>query len=87
MAIHPTGHYQHAYSFIKCNDPNFKKWALLTENYLLAVGDSDSFGFISGGARYMGRKLAIDFGGFIPVTSEIERLFVLPWLGITVPFK
>ena len=64
-----------------------KKWALLTENYLLAVGDSDSFGFISGGARYMGRKLAIDFGGFIPVTSEIERLFVLPWLGITVPFK
>ncbi|MBK7358718.1 MAG: hypothetical protein IPI45_08630 [Saprospiraceae bacterium] len=64
-----------------------KKWALLTENYLLAVGDSDSFGFISGGARYMGRKLAIDFGGFIPVTSEIDQLFVLPWLGITVPFK
>lgn len=64
-----------------------KKWAILTENYLLAVGDSDSFGFISGGARYMGRKLAIDFGGFIPITSELERLFVLPWLGITVPFK
>lgn len=26
----------------------------------------------------MGRKLAIDFGGFIPVTSEIDQLFVLP---------
>ena len=64
-----------------------KKWAFLTENYLLAVGDSDSFGFISGGARYMGKKLAIDFGGFIPVTSGLERLFVLPWLGITAPFN
>lgn len=61
-----------------------KNWAFVTENYFLTF---DSFGaLISGGARYMGKRLAIDFGGFIPIFSDQDRLLILPWLSISVPF-
>ena len=61
-----------------------KNWAFVTENYFLTI---DSFGaLISGGARYMGKRLAIDFGGFIPIFSGQDGLLVLPWLSISVPF-
>ena len=61
-----------------------KNWAFVTENYFLTL---DSFGaLISGGARYMGKRLAIDFGGFLPLTSDQDNFFILPWLSISVPF-
>ena len=61
-----------------------KNWAFVTENYFLTF---DSFGaLISGGARYIGKRLAIDFGGFIPIFSDQDRLLILPWLSISVPF-
>lgn len=61
-----------------------KNWAFVTENYLLTF---EEFGaLISGGARYMGKRLAIDMGGFIPVFPGIDRIFVAPWLSISVPF-
>ena len=41
---------------------------------------------ISGGGRYVFKKLALDFGGFLPVAEGIDRIIVLPWLGINVPF-
>ncbi|MBP6186005.1 MAG: hypothetical protein KA479_13770 [Saprospiraceae bacterium] len=63
-----------------------KKWAILTENYLISAGEQTTFGLISGGARYMGRRLAIDFGGIIPV-GGFDFFVVIPWLGIAVPFK
>lgn len=62
-----------------------RKWVLVTENYLV-VQDDFFIGFLSGGARFMTRKLAIDFGLFAPITSGQDFFFALPWLGISVPF-
>lgn len=65
-----------------------KRWVFLTENYMLAVGnDAGLFGFISAGARYMGKTVALDFGGIVPYGGDIDLLIAVPWLGITVPFK
>lgn len=62
-----------------------KKWALITENYFIF---SEGEGFVLGsfGARYMAKRLAIDFGGFLPLSAEVGTTIVLPWLGINVPF-
>jgi len=65
-----------------------KRWVFLTENYMLAVGNDDGLlGFISAGARYMGKSIALDFGGVMPYGGGIDFLIAVPWLGITVPFK
>jgi hypothetical protein len=61
-----------------------KNWAIVTENYFFSL---DEFGLlISGGARYMGKRMAMDFGGFIPIFPGIGSLYVLPWLSVSVPF-
>lgn len=61
-----------------------KNWAFVSENYFFTF---DEFGaLVSGGARYMGKRMALDFGGFIPLFPEIGGLYVLPWLSISVPF-
>jgi len=62
-----------------------RKWVLVTENYLL-VADGAAGGFISGGARYMTRYLAIDFGLFAPIVPDQDFFIALPWLGLAVPF-
>jgi len=61
-----------------------KNWAFVTENYFFTF---DEFGaLISGGARYMGKRMALDFGGFIPIFPDIDGLYILPWLSVSVPF-
>ena len=59
-----------------------KNWALVTENYVFSFDGVTTI--ISGGARYMGKRLAIDFGGIIP--AEGDEFYMAPWLSITVPF-
>ena len=60
------------------------RWYLLTENYLIGLED-EPLAIISFGARYVTRKLGVDFGLFIPIQSDVS--FVAgPWLGINVPF-
>lgn len=61
-----------------------KNWAFVSENYFFTF---DEFGaLISGGARYMGKRMALDFGGFIPVFADVDGLYVIPWLSVSVPF-
>ncbi len=62
-----------------------KKWAFVTENYLFSTG-YESLGIISAGGRYMGKRLAIDMGGFIPIATDQDFYAMLPWLSISVPF-
>ena len=54
---------------------------LLTENYFLKTSDA-TVSIISFGARSTGKRLAIDYGLWIPL-GELTKI---PWLGITVPF-
>lgn len=61
-----------------------KNWAFITENYFFTF---EEFGaVISGGARYMGKRMALDFGGFVPVFSDLDATLILPWLSVSVPF-
>lgn len=61
-----------------------KKFALLTENYLFDAGD-ETFVLLSFGGRFIGRRVAIDAGLFIPTQTDGEVIGI-PWLGVNVPF-
>lgn len=62
-----------------------KNGYLLTENYLIDAGE-ETLVMLSFGGRRMIRKFGLDFGLFIPVTSELDTFVALPWLGFSVPF-
>jgi hypothetical protein len=61
------------------------RWYLLTENYYIGISE-DPLAVISIGARYVTRRLGIDFGLFIPFQSDMGGFVAGPWLGINVPF-
>ena len=56
---------------------------LLTENYYIGFGD-DKLALLSFGGRRIIKKISLDFGGIIPITTDIPFI-VIPWLGITIP--
>ena len=60
-----------------------KKFALMTENYIFDTGE-ENFILLSFGGRFIGRRVAIDGGLFVPAVED--GLFAVPWLGVNVPF-
>ena len=60
-------------------------WYFISENYHIGF-DGESGGMISGGARWIIKRAALDFGLFIPVGTDTGTFIALPWLGFTVPF-
>jgi hypothetical protein len=60
------------------------RWYFISENYYAGFGN-DGGGAISGGARWIIKKAALDFGLFIPLGTGIEFVGI-PWLGFTIPF-
>lgn len=60
-----------------------KKGYFLTENYLIST-EWETIGILSAGGRYVQKKMAIDYGLFLPV--NVGEFFAIPWLGITLPF-
>ncbi len=71
-------------SYIRRGKP---KWAFLTENYFISAGE-EAVVILSGGARYIGKKISIDFGALtLLAITESQGFFpVIPWLSIAVPF-
>jgi hypothetical protein len=59
-------------------------WYLISENYY-AASDGESAGILSGGARWIIKKAALDFGLFVPV-GNVGAFVGIPWLGFTIPF-
>lgn len=58
---------------------------LMTENYYITIED-EYLVLLSGGYRYMAKKVAIDFGLYIPFGPEMDGFIGLPIVGITIPF-
>ncbi|HQW54567.1 MAG TPA: hypothetical protein PK076_00495 [Saprospiraceae bacterium] len=58
----------------------------LTENYFIPLGDNSNLVLFSAGGRYMIKKVGIDFGLYLPLSSEIGQFIAIPLLGITLPF-
>jgi hypothetical protein len=61
------------------------KTYFLTENFFIGF-DGGWVGLLSFGARSIISKIGFDYGLFIPMASEMDGLYALPWLGLTVPF-
>lgn len=62
-----------------------RKTYLLTENYYIGI-EGFSLGILSFGGRSVQKRLAIDYGLFLPVGAEIGTFIAIPWLGIALPF-
>ncbi len=60
------------------------RWYFLSENYYIGFANGGG-GIISGGARWIIKKAALDFGLFMPVGAD-AGLIAIPWLGFTIPF-
>ncbi len=58
---------------------------LLTENYYIKV-DTESLTMISLGGRSILGKAGLDYGLVLPLSKDIETIFGIPWLGVTIPF-
>lgn len=61
------------------------RWYLLSENHVIIIS-GDGGGIISGGARWIIKKAALDFGLFVPVGTGAGSFIAIPWLGFTIPF-
>lgn len=61
------------------------RWYLMSENHFLVV-EGEAGGVFSGGARWIIKKTALDFGLFVPAGAEIDEFVAIPWLGFTLPF-
>lgn len=57
----------------------------ITENYFIS-GEETNVMLISLGGRQIIKKAGLDYGLFIPFSSDMEGFIAIPWLGITIPF-
>ncbi len=58
---------------------------LLTENYLITT-DGETVSLIMIGGRTVWPKVSIDYGLVVPISSDMDQLVAIPWLGFVVPF-
>lgn len=58
---------------------------IISENYYIDTG-RDFLIMTSLGGRWVISRVGLDYGMILPVTGNKENLFVIPWLGVTVPF-
>ena len=61
------------------------KGYFISENYILPM-DGQLAAMISAGGRTIIRSVGIDYSLWIPLGADIGTLFVLPFIGITIPF-
>ncbi len=57
----------------------------ITENYYIHA-DGENLVLLSLGGRSIIKKVALDYGLFIPFYSDMDTFIAFPWLGFTVPF-
>lgn len=62
-----------------------QKGYFLTENYYIGNASGSSIILMIGGRRIVGKKAGLDFGLVMPIISEGNTFFAVPWLGLTIP--
>lgn len=58
----------------------------LTENYFISSPGYNVL-LLSLGGRAIAGRVSIDYGAFLPVASDQQIVFFIPWLGVTVPLS
>jgi len=61
------------------------KGYIISENYYLRTGSYNNV-LLSFGGRVIIKNAGLDYGLVIPIFGDMESLFAIPWLGITIPF-
>jgi hypothetical protein len=56
----------------------------MSENYYVPFEDG-SLILLSLGGRSIIKRIGLDYGLFVPFTSDLESFVAVPWLGVTVP--
>jgi hypothetical protein len=57
----------------------------ITENYIISA-DDQTLVMLSMGGRSIIKKISLDYGLFIPLSSDMDGFVAIPWLGLEVPF-
>ena len=57
----------------------------ISENYYIKTGNSNNI-VLSFGGRVIIKDSGLDYGLIVPFFGDMESLFAIPWLGITIPF-
>jgi len=63
-----------------------RKGYLLTENYYINI-ENETVVLISLGGRSLIKRAGLDYGLFIPFSSDLDFFIAVPWLGLTIPFN
>lgn len=63
-----------------------RKGYLLTDNYFISVGEHLLTIFMFGGRTIIRQNAGIDYGLILPLSSDMESVIAIPWLGLTIPF-
>jgi len=58
---------------------------IITENYILSAGGEGVI-LLSFGGRSIIKRAALDYGLFLPLSSDWDGFIAIPWLGFTLPF-
>jgi len=61
------------------------KGYFITENYFIGTSDEFVVMMMVGGRRII-KRIGLDFGLVIPLSSEMDSFVAAPWLGFTIPF-
>jgi hypothetical protein len=61
------------------------KGYFITENYFIGTTDEFAVMMMVGGRRII-KRVGLDFGAVIPISSQMDGLNAAPWLGFTIPF-
>jgi hypothetical protein len=61
------------------------KGYFITENYFIGTPHEFVVMMMAGRRRII-KRTGLDFGAIVPISSEMEGLVVIPWLGFTIPF-
>jgi hypothetical protein len=61
------------------------KGYFITENYFIGTTDEFVLMTMIGGRRII-KRTGLDFGAVIPISSQMDGLVIVPWLGFTIPF-
>jgi hypothetical protein len=71
---------------ISCLIRTGPKGYFISENYIITI-ERETTVLLSAGGRSMIRNVGLDYGLWVPIIKEMDRLIAIPFLGISIPIK
>jgi hypothetical protein len=71
---------------ISCLIRTGPKGYFVSENYIITI-EQETTVLLSAGGRSIIRNVGLDYGLWVPIIKEMDRLIAIPFLGISVPIK